>query len=191
MFSGQAERGAQAGEAKFRASLRELSRHHAVGMARQGCQQVRGVYAHPIPLDTAAPSSAPPGQSLSTPGTGQHPPEHAASARPGAGEFGWSPRGAPKDWYPSYELSIWVLPLAVAHICPGVGEGPGCPRCLGAGEAVLGKGFCLSICLCRNLWRNCSAVSQQRMGRQGHVIPKTGCVLSVAEKESQVAQDLR
>lgn len=101
MFSGQTEGGAQAGEAKFRDSLRELWRRHAARVARQGCQQVRGAYAHPTPLGTAAPGSAPPGQPPSTPGKSQHPPEHAASVRPWAGDFGWSPRGAPKNCYSS------------------------------------------------------------------------------------------
>lgn len=63
-------------------------------------------------------------------------------------------------------------------------------RCIAA-KAMFGEVLCLSIRLCRSLWRNCSAVSQERMGRQGRVIPKTGCVLSVAEKGSQVARDLR
>lgn len=64
------------------------------------------------------------------------------------------------------------------------------PQCA-AGEAELSEGLCLSIHLCRSLWRNCSAVSQEGMGQQGHFVPKTGCVLSAAEKRSQVAQDLR
>lgn len=37
---------------------------------------------------------------------------------------------------------------------------------------MLGEGLCLSIHLCRSLWRNCSAVSQKGMGRQGHFIPR-------------------
>lgn len=65
-----------------------------LGAAGGGC-------AHPALLQTTTSRSAPPDPGSLTPGTEWHPPEHAASARPGAGVLGRAPRGAPGSWGPS------------------------------------------------------------------------------------------
>lgn len=77
----------------------------------------------PNSSNTTAPCSAPAGQS--SPPRGQVSTHLSTQHLQGWGQGRWA--GALEgshNWCPSEGLSAWVLPLAIANICPGVGEEP-------------------------------------------------------------------
>lgn len=186
MCSGQTGGGAQAGEAEIRASVRELRRCHAAGSGRTGLPAGWGGYAHPTPLCTTAPCSAPPQASPPLP-RGQVGTHLSTQHLRGWGQGSWAGALGSSQKLGSLLGALRLGPstcnsLHLAIFLSRGGRGAcaaaGCPRCLGGmqGKPCSGKAsVCPSVCAGVS---GGSAVQSARRGWGGRVtLSRSGAAL--------------